>query len=139
MSRASVAEDVVVLSPTDLGHQTGGLFLSEKLQKVMAVTDVLALFWQGWHAWRGVIAMRIAVILALAFAITTGTALTAAFAFGLIPLGSIYWHRFLRVSARPDKRPPVGAIFCRRGSTVLLFLWVAKKAPTGETTLRHYR
>jgi hypothetical protein len=33
---------------------------------------------------------KIAVILALAFAITTGMALTTAFAFGLIPLGSIY-------------------------------------------------
>jgi hypothetical protein len=33
------------------------------------------------------IAMNIAVILALAFAITTGMALTAAFSFSLIPLG----------------------------------------------------
>jgi hypothetical protein len=35
---------------------------------------------------------KIAAILALAFAITTGMALTTAFAFGLIPLGlgSIY-------------------------------------------------
>jgi hypothetical protein len=33
---------------------------------------------------------KIAVILALALAFTTGMALTAAFAFGLIPLGSIY-------------------------------------------------
>jgi putative tryptophan/tyrosine transport system substrate-binding protein len=35
----------------------------------------------------GVIAMNIAVILALASAITTGMALTAAFSLGLIPLG----------------------------------------------------
>jgi hypothetical protein len=33
---------------------------------------------------------KIAAILALAFAITTGMALTTGFAFGLIPLGSIY-------------------------------------------------
>ena len=33
---------------------------------------------------------KIAVILALALAFTAGMALTAAFAFGLIPLGSIY-------------------------------------------------
>jgi hypothetical protein len=33
-----------------------------------------------------VIAMTIAAILALAFAITTGMALTTAFAFGLLPL-----------------------------------------------------
>ena len=33
---------------------------------------------------------KIAVILALAFACTAGMALTTAFAFGLIPLGSIY-------------------------------------------------
>jgi hypothetical protein len=39
---------------------------------------------------RGVIAMNIAVILAFAFTITIGVALTAAFGFGLIPLGSIY-------------------------------------------------
>jgi hypothetical protein len=34
-----------------------------------------------------VIAMKIAVILALAFTLTTGMALTAAFGFGLLPLG----------------------------------------------------
>jgi hypothetical protein len=57
----------------------------------MAVTEVLALFWQSRHRRRAEIAMKkIAVILALALAFTTGTALTAAFAFGLIPLGSIY-------------------------------------------------
>ena len=33
---------------------------------------------------------KIAGILALAFALTIGMALTAAFAFGLVPLGSIY-------------------------------------------------
>jgi hypothetical protein len=33
---------------------------------------------------------KIAVIWALAIAITTGMALTTAFAFGLMPLGSIY-------------------------------------------------
>jgi hypothetical protein len=33
---------------------------------------------------------KIAVIWALAFAITTGMALTTVFAFGLMPLGSIY-------------------------------------------------
>jgi hypothetical protein len=33
---------------------------------------------------------KIAVILALAFVITTGMALTTAFAFGLIPIGFIY-------------------------------------------------
>jgi hypothetical protein len=53
MSRAPVAEDVVALSPSDLGHQTGGLFLSEKLQNVMGITDVLALFWQSAHPGEG--------------------------------------------------------------------------------------
>jgi hypothetical protein len=53
----------------------------------MAVTDLLALFWQSQHSYRRVIAMTIAAILALAFAITTGMALTTAFAFGLLPLG----------------------------------------------------
>jgi hypothetical protein len=33
---------------------------------------------------------KIALILALALALTTGMALTTVFAFGLIPLGSIY-------------------------------------------------
>jgi hypothetical protein len=52
----------------------------------MVVTEVLALFWQPQHARRGVIVMTIAAILALAFAITTGMALTTAFAFGPLPL-----------------------------------------------------
>jgi hypothetical protein len=49
----------------------------------MAVTDVLALFWQSPHNQKGATAM-IPVILAVAF---VGMALTAAFASGLIPLG----------------------------------------------------
>jgi hypothetical protein len=53
----------------------------------MAVTDVLALFWQSQHCCRRVIGMMTAAILALAFAITTGIALAAAFGFGLLPLG----------------------------------------------------
>jgi hypothetical protein len=52
----------------------------------MALTEVLAPFWQSEGTRRGVIAMTIAAILALAFAITTGMALTTAFAFGLLPL-----------------------------------------------------
>jgi hypothetical protein len=56
----------------------------------MPITDVLALYWQSPHSSRGVIAMTTAVILALGFALTTGMALTAAFGFGLIPLGSVY-------------------------------------------------
>jgi hypothetical protein len=39
------------------------------------------------HRRRGVVAMKLAVILAFAFTLTTGMALTAAFGFGLIPLG----------------------------------------------------
>ena len=39
------------------------------------------------NAEEGMIVMNIAVILTLAFAITTGMALTAAFGFGVIPLG----------------------------------------------------
>jgi hypothetical protein len=38
-------------------------------------------------SWRGVIVMKIAVILALAFTLTAGMALTAAFGSGFIPLG----------------------------------------------------
>jgi hypothetical protein len=53
----------------------------------MALTEVLALFCQSQDTQRGVIAMTIAAILALAFAITAGMALTTAFAFGLLPLG----------------------------------------------------
>jgi hypothetical protein len=53
----------------------------------MAVTDVLALFWQSPHRSKRVTAMTKGVILALAFAITTGVALTTAFGFGLLPLG----------------------------------------------------
>jgi hypothetical protein len=52
----------------------------------MVVTEVIALFWQPQHTRRGVIVMTIAAILALAFAITTGMALTTAFAFGPLPL-----------------------------------------------------
>jgi hypothetical protein len=52
----------------------------------MVVTEVLALFWQPQHTRRGVIVMTVAAILALAFAITTGMALTTAFAFGPLPL-----------------------------------------------------
>ncbi len=64
------------------------LFLFEN---VMAVTEVLALFWQSPPSKkRGAAMKKIAVILALAFAVTTGMALTTAFGFGLIPLGSIY-------------------------------------------------
>ena len=56
----------------------------------MAVTDVLALFWQFAHYWRRVIVMTTAANVALAFAITTGMALTTAFGFGLLPLGPIF-------------------------------------------------
>jgi hypothetical protein len=57
----------------------------------MAITDVLALFWQSRHSKKGALAMKkIAVILPLAFTLTTGVALTTAFGLGLIPLGSIY-------------------------------------------------
>jgi hypothetical protein len=53
----------------------------------MAVTDVLALFWQiSTPVKRGTAMKRIALILALAFAFATGMALTTAFAFGLLPL-----------------------------------------------------
>ena len=55
--------------------------LIEKLQNVMVVTDVLALFWQ-FNEKRGT--SMIPVILALGLA--TGMALTTAFAFGLLPL-----------------------------------------------------
>jgi hypothetical protein len=84
MSCASVTEAL----SSNLGHpEWVAYFLSEKLQNVMAVTDVLPLFWQTEYQWRGEIAMKkIALILALAFAFTTGMALTTAFAFGLIPL-----------------------------------------------------
>ena len=55
---------------------------NQKQQTVMAVTDVLALFWQSSIAERRGTAM-IAVI---AFALITGMVLTTAFAFGLLPL-----------------------------------------------------
>jgi len=52
----------------------------------MAITEVLALFWQSSDSRKRGTAMTTGVILALAFAITTGVALTTAFAFGLLPL-----------------------------------------------------
>jgi hypothetical protein len=45
MSHASVA----VAFSSNLGHPMGGLFLSEKLQNVTAITDLFALFWQLQH------------------------------------------------------------------------------------------
>jgi hypothetical protein len=48
---------------------------------------LLALFWQSPHNQKRGTAMTIPAILALAFAITTGVALTTAFGFGLLPLG----------------------------------------------------
>jgi hypothetical protein len=55
--------------------------LIEKLQNVMVVTDVLALFWQ-FNEKRGT--SMIPVILTLG--LVAGMALTTAFAFGLLPL-----------------------------------------------------
>ena len=52
-------------------------------QNVMAITDVLALFWQSLHNQKRGTSM-IPVILALGLA--AGMALTTAFAFGLLPL-----------------------------------------------------
>jgi len=53
----------------------------------MAVTEVLALFWQSPHNQKWGTAMKkIAAILALAFALTIGMTLTTAFAFSLLPL-----------------------------------------------------
>jgi len=58
-----------------------------KFQNVMAVTEVLALFWQSPHNQKWGTAMKkIAAILALAFALTIGMTLTTAFAFSLLPL-----------------------------------------------------
>jgi hypothetical protein len=53
------------------------------VQNVMAITDVLALFWQSLHNQKRGTSM-IPVILALGLA--AGMALTTAFAFGLLPL-----------------------------------------------------
>ena len=59
----------------------------EKLLNVMAITDVLALFRQSPHSQKRDAAMKkISVIVALAFALTAGMALTTAFAFSLLPL-----------------------------------------------------
>jgi hypothetical protein len=55
----------------------------KKLQNVMAITDVFALFWQSRHDQKRGTSM-IPVILALGLA--AGMALTTAFAFGLLPL-----------------------------------------------------
>jgi hypothetical protein len=52
----------------------------------MAITDVLALFWQSADTSKRVTAMTTSVILALGFAITTGMALATAFGSGLLPL-----------------------------------------------------
>jgi len=54
----------------------------KKLQKVLAITDVLGFSWQFLHNQKRGIAM-IPAILAMAF---VGMALTTAFAFGLLPL-----------------------------------------------------
>src|SRR6516162_390120 len=59
--------------------------LEGKRQNVMAVTDFLALFWQFQHNQKKGDAMK-KIIWALAFAITTGMALTTAFGFDLLPL-----------------------------------------------------
>ena len=55
----------------------------KKLQNVMAITDVLELFWQSQHNQKRGTSM-IPVILALGLAV--GMAMTTAFAFGLLPL-----------------------------------------------------
>jgi len=56
-----------------------------KLQNVMAVTEVLALFWQPHHNQKRSTAMKkTAAIVGVAF--TVGMVLTTAFAFSLLPL-----------------------------------------------------
>ncbi len=53
----------------------------------MAPGSDLTCFWQSAHKQkRGAVMKKIAVILALAFALTTGMALTTAFGCGLLPL-----------------------------------------------------
>ena len=62
-------------------------WLQNSVQNVMAITDVLALFWQSPDSQKRDTAMKkIAAILALAFALTIGMTLTTAFAFSLLPL-----------------------------------------------------
>jgi hypothetical protein len=54
---------------------------------VIAITDVIALFWLSTHKQKRDAAMKkIVGIVALAFALTIGTTLTTAFAFSLLPL-----------------------------------------------------
>jgi hypothetical protein len=59
------------------------IFFLKKLQNVMAITDVLALFWQPQHNEKMDTSMIPAI---LALGLVTGMVLTTAFAFGLLPL-----------------------------------------------------
>ena len=74
---------LAVIFLSDLGHQFGGLFLSDdwpkKLQNVMAVTEPPSQFWQAHHQ-RGIVMKKIFLVLALAFAFSTGMAVVTVIA-----------------------------------------------------------